>query len=81
MKTKTSITEEDMERLVREFYIDVIRSCENDCDDTIYEELSEDLLDKYDFEEIVKLLNFESIVDVVKLGVKQKYGIDLYLDD
>lgn len=81
MKTKTLITEEDKERLVREFYTDVIRSYENDCDDMIYAELSEDLLDKYDFEEIVKLLNFESVVDVVKLGVKQKYGIDLYLDD
>ena len=72
----SEISEKDKADIIRLFYTEVIRGIENDLDDSVYDEIDPDLLEKYDFDKIVDLVNFDNVVEVIKLGVKQKYGID-----
>ncbi len=77
---KIGITEEDRTELIKEFFTDIIRGAENDIRENAFENIDEELLTKYGIIEAGKLLNFDSFIDVIKIGVREKYGVEIDLD-
>lgn len=69
------MTEEQRIDLAREFFRQVIISVEDVTDDEIYAEIDPD----YEFgnDELVAEFNHETIMEVLRLGFKEKYGVEL----
>jgi len=68
------MTKEQKLKLAREFFRQVILSVEDVMDDEIYAEIDPD----YEFgDELPMEINHETIIEVIRLGFKAKYGSDL----
>ena len=76
----SSIPIEDRTELIKEFFTDIIRGAEDDIREEAFENIDDELLKKYNPINVAKLLNFDSFVDVIKIGVREKYGVELDFD-
>ena len=64
--------------LIQEYFTEILRASDDLVNDEIFEDMDEELLDKCDINKVRELLNFDAFVDVVKRGVRDKYGVELY---
>ena len=72
------MTKEQKLKLAREFFRQVILSVEDVMDDEIYAEIDPD----YEFgDELPMEINHETIIEVIRLGFKAKYGSDLGMQE
>ena len=68
------MTKEQQLDLAREFFRKVILSVEAVTDDEIYAEIDPD----YEFgDELPTEFNNETVMEVIRLGFKEKYGVEL----
>lgn len=72
---ETTSQDENKEELVRQFFTAMLENLNDLSEDEIFEGMDDELLEKFDLDEVRKEFNFQTLVDVVKLGVWEKFKV------